>query len=396
MLLRDIIISLILAGSLPSEALADDQCSVGVFETDARQAAENCTTVLNGDQLRPIARAEALKIRARAFHRLERLDDAIRDYEEALLFAPDDPELHVRRGWTAFDKRDLGIVFAQAHRALEIKPDYAEPYGLIGAALSLGGDTKFAVAKAAYDQAIRLQPNEPSYRFNRLTLLDVNGFYDEAIEEAEAVLQLPASAITKPSAATSYLRRTTYRIAITIERARLLRMTGRLKEAAQVYDRAIEIDPDPLTYTSRAEFKFSQTVFSPGAPVPSTAAVQDDLDKALALDPDFWFARDEQARLHLLHREYDLAEADFVKGLKAYPTVGKMRWRYATTLRSLGRSDEAIEEAIKAFQLDPGFMSTKLRSLQQRGYLAPDDRGIDSRSALTDAVQACMLDERCP
>jgi tetratricopeptide (TPR) repeat protein len=395
-LLRNIIVSFVLASSLLSEALADDRCSVDVFEADAKQAAENCTSVLNGSKLAPAVRAEALKIRARAFHSMDRLDDAIRDYEEALLFAPDDPELHVRRGWTAYDKRDLDTVFAEAHRALEIKPDYAEPYGLIGNALSLGGFKNFAVAKAAYDQAIRLQPNEPLHRWNRLVLLEDNQFYDEALEDSDAFLRLPDSIITKPSATKSYLRPTTYRIAISIERARLLRMVGRHKEAAQAYDQAVEIDPDALTYAARAEFKFTQTIFYPGAPPPPMTAVQEDLDKALALDPDFWFTRNVQARVHLSRGEYDLALPDFVRGLKAYPIVGTIRWNYATTLRSLGRNDEATEEAVKAFELDPGFMNTKLLSLQERGYLAPVAADVDPGPTLLDAVHACMLDEPCP
>ena len=144
---------------------------MSVLETDPRQAIRNCTFTLSQDQLAPADRAEALKVRGRALYRTEHLDDAIGDYEAALKIAPDDPELHLRRGGTAFDKRDFDALFAHAHRALELRPGYGDVYGMIGAALSLGGPEKLAQARAAYDEAIRLQPDEPLARYNRFLLL---------------------------------------------------------------------------------------------------------------------------------------------------------------------------------------------------------------------------------
>lgn len=399
MLLRSIIICLVMAGyaSAPSKALADDLCSAAIFETDAKQAAANCTSILNSDLLTAAERAEALKIRARAFHRLGQLDDAIRDYEEALKLAPDDAELHLRRGWTAFDKRDFDLVFAQAHRALELKPGYAEVYALIGTALSMRECEceNFAESKAALDEAIRLEPLRPLYRYNRLGLFEENGFYNKAIDEADAILRLPLPLITKPAAAKSYLEFTTYKIAIEVKRATLLEFVGRTKEAEQAYDCAVESDPDALTYAMRAEFRLTHTAFFSGAPMPQMKAVQDDLDKAFALDPDYWFTLKVQANLLLVHGEYELAAAYFVRALKGYPINGGMRWSYAATLRHLGRREEAVTEATTAFRLDPGFMEQKLRYLRERGYFVPVKSDTDLRPAIMDAVRACMLDEGC-
>ncbi|MGY4313064.1 tetratricopeptide repeat protein [Bradyrhizobium sp. JR3.5] len=368
---------------------------MSVLETDPRQAIRNCTFTLSQDQLAPADRAKALKVRGRALYRTEHLDDAIGDYEAALKIAPDDPELHLRRGWTAFDKRDFDALFAHAHRALELRPGYGDVYGMIGAALSLGGPEKLAQARAAYDEAIRLQPDEPLARYNRFLLLKTNNFNSEAIEEAEAILRLPTPLITRPSAVTCYVRKTTYRIAMAIERALLLRIVGRIDEAQQAYDHAVEIDPDPLTYAWRAEFRLTQAAYAPGAPPPSLSAAQDDLDKALALDPDYWFSLNQQAMLHFGRREYQVAAAEFARALKGYPINGTMRWYYAKTLRALGKNEEAASEGITAFQLDPGFMEWELGELQKRGYLAAIAADTDPRPAVIDAVHACMLDEDC-
>jgi tetratricopeptide (TPR) repeat protein len=394
---RGVTISLVLAwcAASPNQSLADDGCSVKVFETNAAQAAESCTSILSADEITKASQAEALKIRARALHKMGRLDDAISDYEAALQIAPDDPELHLRRGWTAVDKEDLDLAFDQAHRALALKPEYAEAYGLIGAAFSMGGPEKFQQAKAAYDEAIRLEPNDPLARFNRFTLLKTNYFFHEAVEEADAILQLPAASITKPAAVRDFLKRTTFRIAISMERARLLSSLKRINEARQAYDQAVELDPDALTYASRAGFKLGEIAIVPGAPVPPTNAIQDDLDKAIALDPDYWLCRGQQAELYFFRRQFDLAVTEFARALKQYPINGGMRWNYALALRELGRGEEAAAEAITAFRLDPDFMANKLGALRKRGYLAAIAPDADPRPALMDAVRACMLDEGC-
>ena len=68
----------------------------------------------------------------------------------------------MRRGWTAFDERNLDLVFSQAQQALKLNPEYADAFSLIGSALAVSGEERFAEAKAAYDQAIRLDPSGAS------------------------------------------------------------------------------------------------------------------------------------------------------------------------------------------------------------------------------------------
>jgi tetratricopeptide (TPR) repeat protein len=365
---------------------SEGRCSVSIFESSTDDAIEACTAALSRGELADAARAEALKIRGRALHKAGRLDDAITDFEAALQLAPGDAELHLRRGWTAYDKRDLDLVFDHARQALRLKPEYAGAFDLIGAALAVSGEERFAEAKAAYDQAIRLDPAEPLPRYHRYQLL-TRSYPREALQEVEALLQLPAAAITKPAVVDYSRKRTTFRIAGSLARALLLTTLGRLDEAGRVYDRAVHDDPDALTYAWRATFNLSQSA--------AEDVVQKDLDQALALDPDFWFARDQQARVHFYSERYDAAAAEFARALQQFPDNGTVHWWRAMTLRKLGRTEEASVEAVNAFEVDPGFMFSKVHMLQARGYLPALAPNADPMPALDDAARACMLDQEC-
>lgn len=397
----------------PGRVLAGDECSLELLKASAARAAEACTLVLNQDGATANTRVEALKVRGRAMQRLDRYGDAIADYEAGLRIAPQDPELHMRRGWTAYEQlrrapdasrrfvsdpaleTAFNLALDQGRQALNLKPDYAEAYALIAATLLVGAPERFAETKAAYDEAVRLQPTDPEYRLHRSILLRRNGFLPEAIEDTDAILRLPADVNAKPSATKLYWRPTTYRVSAAIARAEMLTELGRTNEARQAYDSAVERDPDPITYTQRAAFNLTQTAASGGISPSLFDLIQDDLDKASALDPDYWVVHEKLGYLHDIRKQFDLAATEFARALKQFPGNGRMRWEYALVLRRLGRSEEAAGEAITAFRLDPGFMVNKLGMLRKRGYLAAIKPDADPRPALMDAVRACMLDERC-
>jgi tetratricopeptide (TPR) repeat protein len=135
-------------------SLAADQCSLELLEASPIRAAEVCTAVLNADGTTTAALVEALKFRGRAMQRLDRYPDAIVDYETGLRLAPNDAELHLRRGWTAYDELRRGasasgqpfvnpalqpafdLALYQASEALKLDPGYAEAYQLAAATLA--------------------------------------------------------------------------------------------------------------------------------------------------------------------------------------------------------------------------------------------------------------------
>lgn len=396
MLLRDATITLWLMASwafghgqaLAQQAPAQPACTVAAFETQPEATIAACTTILDKSGLSDAARAGTLKIRARSLHKTGRLGDAIKDYDTALLLAPNDPELHLRRGWTAYDKADFETVFDQANQAIKLKPDYADAYDLVGATLARRDVGRQHEAMAVYAEAIRLNPNEPFFHIHLMDVFTCCGMPEDALREADALLRLPVASITKPDATEFYLKRTSYRTVASLERARMLSILGRNDEAKQAYDQAVHDDPGALTYAGRAAFLLEQLQ----APLDK---VQADLDKSFAADADLWLSHGLAGRVQFYGKNYAAAEPEFARSLAIYPINGEMRWWHAMTLRLLGRSDAAAEEAVMAFRVDPGFMFGKVRTLQKLGFVPTLPTDGDPTPALYDAARACMLDEHC-
>jgi tetratricopeptide (TPR) repeat protein len=363
-------------------------CNVAGVEAEPKITIGACTTSLGQPGLSNAERAGLLKIRARSLHGTGHLDAAIKDYDAALLLAPDDPELHLRRGWTAYDKADFAVVLEQGELALKLKPDYADAYDLVGAALARREVGRRQEAIAFYSRAVEINPENPKFHIDLLIVLECCGIAESALREAEAVLRFPAAEITKPDSIEDYRKETSFRVFASLERAKLLATLGRNEEAKQAYDEAVRDDPGALTYAGRASFLLEQL----HAPLD---AVQADLDKSLTADPGVWFSHGLEGRVHFYSKDYNVAETEFARSLAIYPINGVMRWWHAVTLRLLGRSEDAVTEAVTAFQVDPGFMFNKIPALEKYGFLPTLSREVDPRPALYDAARACMLDEKC-
>jgi tetratricopeptide (TPR) repeat protein len=371
-----------------AQSLAEQRCSLSILEADEREALAACDAVLERRDAADSVRAAALNIRGRALNRIGgRSAEASASFKEALRLAPDNTEFIVRRGWIAIDDGDLELAASQARQALKINPEYASAYNLIGAVFAVSGVERIAEAKAAYEQAIRLDPADPEPRYHLHQLL-INHDPQAALREVDELLRMPAEAITKRFAAEYDFKQTTLRIAGSLGRAWTLKLLGRRNEAAQAFDDAVNADPDVLTYARRAEFK----LFSSG---PDNTAVQEDLDKAFALDSEFWFARETLALLYFYKGRSEAAATEFERALKQQPNNGSLRWWYARTLRKLGRIEDASREAVAAFEADIPFMFSKVRMLQKHGYLPTMASEADPKLALDDAARACMIDQEC-
>jgi tetratricopeptide (TPR) repeat protein len=313
-------------------------------------------------------------------------DAAAAELEQAMLLDPTDALLKVQRGWIAYYKDELGRTTALAEQAAALAPASGAAYDLLGAVFTRFGRTE--ATKAAFEKAVALEPNEPLYRYHLFDYFDRWKLQREALEQADALLKLPDARILLPYSIAYEGVRTSFKTATRLGRARLLTKMGRFEDAQVAFDQVVRDNPSALAHTLRAQFRAKRE-----APAEEIMA---DLDRARALDPDFWLAFDVLGRVQFYAKHYEAAAETFAREAKLKPNDGETRWWRAISLRAAGRSEEAKSEALATLDIDPGYiLRAKFSKLQKVGYLPPGRPDAITREGMRDAVVACMIDARC-
>jgi tetratricopeptide (TPR) repeat protein len=123
--------------------------------------------------------------------------------------------------------------------------------------------------------------------------------------------------------------------------------------AAELYRRALEIDPDSaLALTGLAEhYVFAE---GPGSPASLMSEASTFARRAAAIDPS---SAEAHAALGLVlahhDRRWDEAEREFRQALALNPGLAHAHERLAHLLAALGRFDEAVRHGERAVALDP-------------------------------------------
>jgi protein O-GlcNAc transferase len=242
--------------------------------------------------------SDALIQTALGFHRVGKLEEAVRLYEEILRTAPEQPDALYLLGAAHFQGGAYELALVRFKRALDVKPGFIEALAGCGAVLSslgrheeaLGtydkviagnpthaqswnnrGNTLLALGRArdavaSYDSAIGLVPDYFDAWRNRGAALLHAGRPDEALHSFEKALHLKPDFLEALE-----------------DRAALLVQLGRREEAILAYDRALALNPDnpQLLYNrgnAHAILKHYEEAIR-------------DCEAVLARDPDYPYAR---------------------------------------------------------------------------------------------------------
>ncbi len=162
---------------------------------------------------------------AAALQTLNRFDEALASYDEALRIEPALVEAHSNRGNTLRELGRFEDALASYDAALHIKPDYAEAYLNRGNTLKSAGRPTEALA--SYDTALHIKPTLVEAHYNRGVVLAEYGRSNEALSAYEAALRLKPNYVEAHS-----------------NRGNALKDLGRADEAISSYDAAICIKPD--------------------------------------------------------------------------------------------------------------------------------------------------------
>ena len=298
----------------------------------AHMALESYTRAL---KLRPES-IEALLARGLVRADLGDEAEAERDFAAAIALAPKTPDGYLLRAWLerrqgrySESERDLAEARARG-------PERWQDYHNAGATAARAG--KWKSAERSLELAVLLEPRHADGWLALSRAHASLGQPDRALEDLNrADLERPGDA------------------AIWYARAELLRSMYRWEESVRAYDVAISLGAVPIMYAGRGQAR---------AEIKDGKGAEDDLDRAVKLEPDLreaWIAR---ARVRAAAGRFEAAREDYNAALRIRAS--------ASILRELGRlhhDHELWEKAIQIYEAalglcdDPHVKSWILRDL---------------------------------
>ena len=126
------------------------------------------------------------------------IPDAIAAFEQAVAADPGFARAQaglaaayvIAPSWGQLDRDYYGLATAVAERAIELNPDIALPYAVVGYALKERKPADFKAASDNYDKALELNPNEATVWLWRGLLNVALGYFDRARSDIERCLEL--------------------------------------------------------------------------------------------------------------------------------------------------------------------------------------------------------------
>lgn len=130
----------------------------------------------------PEEQAKAYFQQAYKAHMAGELDDAVKLYTRSLITFPT-PEAHTFLGWAYSHQGDLEAAIAECEKAIDMDPEYGNPYNDMGAYLMELG--RFEQAEESLTQALYASRYETPFfsRFNLGRLYQRQGKWFEALEQ---------------------------------------------------------------------------------------------------------------------------------------------------------------------------------------------------------------------
>jgi len=259
-----------------------------------------------------------------------KINEATRQYREAIRLKPDYAEAHSNLG-VALDKKDqIDEAIRQYQEAIRLKPDYSNVYNNLGFALYQKGQIDEAISE--YRKAIRLKPDHAKAYYNMGLALAAKGRFDEVIENFRKAIQI------NPNDAEAFNNL-----------GNALAIKGRFEEAIENYHKAIRINstrPEPFVHLGMTLEQLGhsrEAVDSYEAALrlnPNLAGALNNLAWILAASPDDALRNGAEA-VRLAERACELTH-------NSQPLfIGTLAAAYAEA----GRFPEAVATAEKAEQL---------------------------------------------
>ena len=162
---------------------------------------------------------------ATVYSRRGQLDEAIREYREALRLNPYYALAHYNLGNALLQKGQVDEAIQHYEQSIRLLPMYVDPYNNLGLALRKQGQVDEAIRQ--FQQAIRLKPDDADVHYNLGAALAQRGQLDEAIRHYQEALRLkPDRAEVHNNLGAAFYQQ------------------GRIGEAIRHFQEALRLQPD--------------------------------------------------------------------------------------------------------------------------------------------------------
>jgi predicted O-linked N-acetylglucosamine transferase (SPINDLY family) len=267
----------------------------------------------------------ALNSLGNALHAMKRHDEAVVQYERAIVLKPDHVA-YANRGNALMALNRHAEALASFDKAIALDASYVEAHSKRGDALRQC--KRYDESIASYDKALTLRPDSWRDHFNKGVVLQESGRHLEAIASYDRAVAL------KADFAEAYNNR-----------GNVLADVQRLAEALQNYDKAIDLRPDyaePLNNRGNVLAKLQR----------SDSALAS-YEEAIRVKPDYAQAHNNCANLlRALHRPAE-ALAHCEKAIALQPDYAEAFIGRGVALQDLKRPIEALASFDQAIAVDP-------------------------------------------
>jgi tetratricopeptide (TPR) repeat protein len=259
-----------------------------------------------------------------ALYEIDRHDEAITAYNQAIKLKPDDATAHNNLG-VALGAAPAEI--AEYRQAIKLNPALADAHYNLGSALGHAGKPEEAIAE--YRQAIKLKPDFAEAHVNLGTALGQAGMPEEAIAEYRQAIKL------KPGFAEAHNN-----LGAALE-------GSEREEAIAEFRQAIKLKPG----SAGAHYNLGTALGHADKPWEAIAEYR----QAIKLKPDFAEAHNNLGTALGRAGKPKEAIAEYRQAIKLKPSFAEVHNNLGFALGQAGETKEAIAEYRQAIKLKPGF-----------------------------------------
>jgi tetratricopeptide (TPR) repeat protein len=257
-----------------------------------------------------------------------KLEAAIESYHKALLLKPDYAEVHNNLGNVYKLQGKLDEAAASLRKACSFRPNYAEAHNNLGIVYRLQG--KLDEAANCFRKALSLKPDYIEARNNLGNVYRNQGRLDEAVDCFRKVLSLrPASAEAHNNLGNTF------------------KDQGKPDEALASYDRAIAFKPDYAEAWSNRGLALQE--------LKQLEAALASYDRAIAIGSDYAEAWSNRGLALQELRRLDEALASYDRAIALKPDYVEAWSNRGLALQELRRLDEALASYDRAIAIRPDY-----------------------------------------